>query len=182
MGWTLKKNTTKQNRRGRKMSRRPYIHPLSTDKDLQRRLYNKRDTLTFRLYAWCISASSMGRHETKGQWGLCAVRHGIQNSMEAILACHQAQATKILDWVAFPCERWCMRAGPIALRDHNFWTKRFCSMEFDGEHSVVKIGTGRPSNWRLNSARHRLWCNRCHLPLMQGLTTDSNCSWSARIK
>ena len=28
------------------------------------------------------------------KWGLCALRHDIQNSMEAILACHPAQSTK----------------------------------------------------------------------------------------
>ena len=43
----------------------------------------------------------------------CTVRHGIQTSMEAILACHPASSTKCLDWVAKLCERWSMRAGPI---------------------------------------------------------------------
>ena len=28
------------------------------------------------------------------QWGLCALRHGIQISMEAILACHPARSTE----------------------------------------------------------------------------------------
>ena len=37
------------------------------------------------------------------QCGPCALHQGIQNSMEAILACHQALPTKWLDWVA----RWC---------------------------------------------------------------------------
>ena len=31
------------------------------------------------------------------KWGLCALRHGIQISMEAILACHPARSTKWLD-------------------------------------------------------------------------------------
>ena len=31
------------------------------------------------------------------QWGLCALRHGIQISMEAILACHPARSTECLD-------------------------------------------------------------------------------------
>ena len=30
----------------------------------------------------------------KKQWGLCAFRHGIQISMEAILACHPARSTE----------------------------------------------------------------------------------------
>ena len=34
------------------------------------------------------------------QWGLCELRRGIQNSMEAILACHPALSTEWLDWVA----------------------------------------------------------------------------------
>ena len=28
------------------------------------------------------------------QWGLCALRHGIQISIEAILACHRARLTE----------------------------------------------------------------------------------------
>ena len=46
------------------------------------------------------------------RWGLCASRHGIQASMEAILACHPALSTKWLDWVVKWCQRWCMCTGP----------------------------------------------------------------------
>ena len=45
------------------------------------------------------------------KWGSCALRHGIQNSMEAILACHPAQSTEWLDWVAKSCELWRIRTG-----------------------------------------------------------------------
>ena len=41
----------------------------------------------------------------------------IQNSMEAILACHPALSTEWLDWVATSCGLWRMHTGPIALRD-----------------------------------------------------------------
>ena len=47
------------------------------------------------------------------EWGPCALRHGIQNSMEAIFPYHPALSTKWLDWVAKWCERWRMRTGLI---------------------------------------------------------------------
>ena len=49
------------------------------------------------------------------QWGPCALCYGIQNSMEAILACNPALSTERLDWVAFSCELWPMRTGSIDL-------------------------------------------------------------------
>ena len=54
--------------------------------------------------------------------GSCVLRHGIQNSMEAILDCHPALSTEWLDWVAKWCERWRMRTGPI-VRDHGWFFK-----------------------------------------------------------
>ena len=47
------------------------------------------------------------------EWWPCALRHGIQSSTEAILACHPARSTEWLDWVAKSCEWWCMRTGLI---------------------------------------------------------------------
>ena len=47
------------------------------------------------------------------QWGLCALRHGIQISMEAILACHPARSTEWLDCHPKSCELWRIRTGPI---------------------------------------------------------------------
>ena len=44
--------------------------------------------------------------------GLCAERHGIQISMEAILAGHPALCTEWLDWVAKWCELWRIRTDP----------------------------------------------------------------------
>ena len=46
--------------------------------------------------------------------GLCALRHGIQISMEAILACHPARSTEWLDCHPKSCELWRIRTGPIA--------------------------------------------------------------------
>ena len=46
-------------------------------------------------------------------WGLCAWRHGIQISMEAILACHPARSTKWLDCHPKSWELWRIRTGPI---------------------------------------------------------------------
>ena len=50
------------------------------------------------------------------RWGLCALRHGIQISMEAILACHPARSTEWLDCHTKSCELciWRVRTGPIA--------------------------------------------------------------------
>ena len=53
---------------------------------------------------------------TELQWGLCALRNGNQNSMEAILACHPALSTEWVDWVAKWCELWRIRTGPIYIR------------------------------------------------------------------
>ena len=67
------------------------------------------------------------------QWGPCALRHGIQNSMEAILACHPARSTKLLNWVAKWCERWRMRTGPIDGDQHQaMYTVGVCFSEFLG--------------------------------------------------
>ena len=48
-----------------------------------------------------------------GKWGLCALRHGIQDSMEAILACHPGLSTEFLEWVEKWCELWQTSTGPI---------------------------------------------------------------------
>ena len=45
------------------------------------------------------------------QWGLCALRHGIQISMEAILTCHPARSTEWLDCHPKSCELWRIRTG-----------------------------------------------------------------------
>ena len=47
------------------------------------------------------------------KWGLCALRHGIQISMEAILACHPARSTDWLEWLAKSCELWHIGTGLI---------------------------------------------------------------------
>ena len=50
---------------------------------------------------------------SKVQRGLCALRHGIQISMEAILACHPARSTEWLDFHPKWCELWRIRTGLI---------------------------------------------------------------------
>ena len=59
-----------------------------------------------------------------GQWGLCALRHGVQISMEAILACHPARSTEWLDCHPKSCERWRIRTGPIDPM-HEAWHGNF---------------------------------------------------------
>ena len=54
---------------------------------------------------------------------LCALRHGIQISMEAILACHPARSTEWLDWHPKSCELWRIRTGPV---DWLPWSKKNC--------------------------------------------------------
>ena len=63
------------------------------------------------------------------QWGLCALRHGIQFSMEAILACHQARSTQCLDWVAKWCELWRVRTGPIPMYKTKIAHTEFCATQ-----------------------------------------------------
>ena len=48
------------------------------------------------------------------EWGPFALRHGITNSMEAILACHPALSRLWPDRVAKWCEWWRMRTNSIA--------------------------------------------------------------------
>ena len=60
------------------------------------------------------SKLNLGKLENCG-WGLCALRHGIQISMEAILACHPARSTEWLDCHPKWCELWRIRTGPIGL-------------------------------------------------------------------
>ena len=47
------------------------------------------------------------------KWDLCALCHGIQISMEAILACHPARSTEWLDCHPKSCELWRICTGPI---------------------------------------------------------------------
>ena len=57
----------------------------------------------------------------KSQWRSCALRHGIQNSMAAILTCQPALSTEWLDPMAKGCELplWHMRTSPIQWKP--FW-------------------------------------------------------------
>ena len=59
-------------------------------------------------------------------YGLCALCHGIQNSMAAILACHTAWSTEWLDWVATLCELW----GNGAQANTSYFT-HYCHQALD---------------------------------------------------
>ena len=50
------------------------------------------------------------------------LRHGIQTSMEAILACHPARSTEWLDCHPKSCELWRIRTGPILLSKAPWWS------------------------------------------------------------
>ena len=85
---------------------------------------------------------------TSTQWGLCASRHGIQISMEAILACHPARSTEWLDCHSKSCELWRIRTGPISQGDHPvvldstvtaLWWKESTVKSYAEEHPL-----GRP--------------------------------------
>ena len=108
---------------------------------------------------------------TSYQWGLCALRLGIQNSMEAILACHPALSTKWLDWVANSCERWRIRTDPIATkntREAQLQTKEQEKWERSTEFDSLE----RWWESRQDKAQHFIWAKphsvqnhvfvRCH--------------------
>ena len=50
--------------------------------------------ITVKLLMTINANSATCEREGGMQWGLCALRHGIQNSMEAILACQPALSTE----------------------------------------------------------------------------------------
>ena len=73
--------------------------------------------------------------ESQTQWGLCALRHGIQILMEAILACHPARSTEWLDCHPKSCELWRIRTGPIIEGDWIEKKKDQVALEQMGENS-----------------------------------------------
>ena len=79
----------------------------------------------------CRSWIEAGLHLCAG-WGLCALRHGIQNSMEAILACHPARSTEWLDCHPKSCELWRIRTGPIGGFEDGFHKFFFSSRKHYG--------------------------------------------------
>ena len=66
------------------------------------------------VFEWPLVSRRRLPHLQDLQWGLCALRHGIQISMEAILACHPARSTEWLDCHPKSCEIWRICTGPIA--------------------------------------------------------------------
>ena len=73
------------------------------------------------------------------EWGVCALRHGIQISMEAILACHPARSTEWLECHPKWCELWRIRTGPISW----FLCSRFlCSWILLGPRNLPTLPNG----------------------------------------
>ena len=104
------------------------------------------------LFNVCLLSAYSGWHHlallfavgspTRCKWGLCWLRHGIQNSMEAILACHPALSRDWLDWVAKSCELWQICTGPILsmLLLGSIWLHRFCVvlvLREECKHTVI---------------------------------------------
>ena len=77
-------------------------------------------------------------HRSKSsKCGLCALRHGIQNSMEAILACHPALSVQWLDLAAKCCDLWRNRRSPIWRQSHKgMRAKKTQSLSFSRESSM----------------------------------------------
>ena len=82
---------------------------------------------------WCMRTTPI----TFLQWGLCPVRHGIQISMEAILACHPARSTKWLDCHPKSCELhvWRIRTRPIPVESIHCNRRRnsFATLSFSAQ-------------------------------------------------
>ena len=85
---------------------------------------NKFQFFSARAQKWFWTKTKVTKSLNK--WRLCTLRHGIQISMEAILACHPALSTEWLDLVTKWCEQWRIRTGHIWQRQdvHEDWTNR----------------------------------------------------------
>ena len=66
-----------------------------------------------------LSKEWLGWAATPCEWGLCALHHWIQSSMEAILTCHPAVSTEWLAWVANSHILWRTRTAPV-VSNHTF--------------------------------------------------------------
>ena len=94
---------------------------IRNDPDKSEFSIEEEDFVTFKkkIKKWRISCKnypfcSLSFHLVLCLWGLCTLRRGIQNSMEAILAFHPAWPTEWLHcWLAKWCENWRIRTGPI---------------------------------------------------------------------
>ena len=109
------------------------LNPTCTDKDMKRQkspisrqYYLKRPShqprdasapqtfkLNFTPTARVFEFNRGRRTKNRTRWCLCVLRHAIQISMEAILACHPARSTEWLDCHPKSCEPWRIRTGPI---------------------------------------------------------------------
>ena len=84
----------------------------------------------------------------KPRWGLCALRHGIQISMEAILTCHPARCTEWLDCHPKSRELWRICTGPINMLASVLNFSSTCRSELMMLRSCVEILRLHPF-WRV---------------------------------
>ena len=94
------------------------------------------------------------------RWGLCALRHGIQISMEAILACHPARSTEWLDCHPKSCDSTmryshrphCSHSGGTLQTSYKmFLAKKRSSEKFD---TSLKIAFWRETFCKKSKAFH----------------------------
>ena len=76
--------------------------------------------------------------------GACVLRHGIQISMEAILACHPAWSTEWLDCVAKGCELRRIRTGPTFRQKYRIFRVGKASVHWLGKPELQMPVCGAP--------------------------------------
>ena len=81
------------------------------DKQTHKQTNTDKERCCQKLFQFNMSSFVRLLDTTQRQWGFYALRHGIQNSMAAILACHPALSTEWLDWMSKWCERWRIGTG-----------------------------------------------------------------------
>ena len=87
--------------------------------------------------------------------GACTLRHGIQNSMEAILACRPALSTEWLGWVAISCEVWCMRTSSVPI---SFFLLQSGGFPGDARADVRDGGDVAHPEWSLTGSSTAAHC------------------------
>ena len=126
------------------------------------------------------------------RWGLSALRHGIQISMEAILLATQRDPQN--DWTATqngvnydvfaqaPLET-STRKSNVHSKTINAWSDWFLKKKKVSMVKVLRHNSNGKTAKQTTKKWHvlPLWCNWWHVAIMQSHTTDLKCSWSAGI-
>ena len=87
--------------------------------------------------------------------GLCALRNGIQTSMEVILKCHPPPSTEWLNWVAVLCEQRHNRTCPIDFLYISMHTSRKCTQSNKMKGTMWECKLGRKGVPRGRRRRER---------------------------